>query len=37
MKITIPTVSRSDFGILLPLIKVLKKDKKFKVEILATV
>ena len=36
MKITIPTVSRSDFGILLPLIKVLKKDKKFKVEILAT-
>ena len=36
MKIIIPTVSRSDFGILSSLVKTLKKDKKFKIKTLVT-
>ena len=36
MKILIPTVSRSDFGILTLLIKNLRKEKKFKVNTLVT-
>ena len=36
MKIIIPTVSRSDFSILLPLIKILKKNSKFKIKTLVT-
>jgi GDP/UDP-N,N'-diacetylbacillosamine 2-epimerase (hydrolysing) len=36
MKILIPTVSRSDFGILLPLIDIMKKDKKFDIKTLVT-
>ena len=36
MKIIIPTVSRSDFSILLPLIKTLKKNSKFKIKTLVT-
>ena len=36
MKILIPTVSRSDFGILDVLITAIKKEKKFKVKTLVT-
>ena len=36
MKIIIPTVSRSDFGILSLLVKTLKKDKKFKIKTVVT-
>ena len=36
MKILIPTVSRSDFGILSPLIDIMKKNKKFDIKILVT-
>ena len=36
MKILIPTVSRSDFGILTLLINALKKEKRFKIKTLVT-
>ena len=36
MKILIPTVSRSDFGILTLLIKNLRREKKFKINTLVT-
>lgn len=36
MKILIPTVSRSDFGILTLLIKNLRREKKFKIKTLVT-
>ncbi len=36
MKILIPTVSRSDFGILSPLIDIIKKNKKFDIKTLVT-
>jgi len=36
MKILVPTVSRSDFGILSPLIDIIKKNKKFDIKTLVT-